>query len=326
VCVCVCMRVYASLTQTQVLSGCLDELFAKTGLKPHQIDILIVNCSLFNPTPSLAAMMINKYKMRSNIRSFNLSGMGCSAGVIAIDLAKDLLHAHKNSIAVVLSTENITQNWYLGNEKKMLVQNCLFRVGGAGIVLTNKSNMHAKYNLLCTVRVTKAASDKSYNAVYQEEDADGRKGVTLAPSRELMEVVGDALKTNMSKLGPIVLPWTEQIKFFLNYCARRLFPHKKIAPYIPDFKTAFQHFCIHAGGRAVIDGMESNLALSPYDIEPSRATLYRYGNTSSSSIWYELNFIEKCHGVKKGDKVWQIAFGSGFKCNSAVWVAQRNIK
>lgn len=49
-----------------------------------------------------------------------------------------------------------------------------------------------------------------------------------------------------------------------------------LIPDIPDFKLAFQHFCIHAGGRAVIDGMETNLKLRPYDVEPSRATLYRY--------------------------------------------------
>ena len=30
-------------------------------------------------------------------------------------------------------------------------------------------------------------------------------------------------------------------------------------------------------------------------------------------------------GVKRGDRVWQIAFGSGFKCNSAVWRARRAI-
>jgi 3-ketoacyl-CoA synthase len=59
--------------------------------------------------------MINKYKMRSDIKSFNLSGMGCSAGVISIDLAKDLLQVHRNSLALVISTENITQNWYTGN-------------------------------------------------------------------------------------------------------------------------------------------------------------------------------------------------------------------
>jgi len=301
--------------------------FKKTNLRPRDIDILIVNCSLFNPTPSLASMVINKYRLRSNIKSFNLSGMGCSASVISIDLAKDLLQAHTNSIAVVLSTENITQNWYTGNEKPMLVQNTLFRMGGAGIVLTNKAihRYRAKYRLFCTVRVTKAGSDAAYRAIFQQEDPSNKKGVKLAPGKELMAVMGDALKTNLSTMGPMVLPWSEQIKFFLNLCARKMFPARKIPSYVPDFKLAFQHFCIHAGGRAVIDGLEQNLSLSPYDVEPSRATLYRYGNTSSSSIWYELNFIERTHHVKRGDKVWQIAIGSGFKCNSAVWVANRTI-
>jgi 3-ketoacyl-CoA synthase len=317
----------ARLEAEMVLSGCMDDLFQKTKLRPQDIDILIVNCSLFNPTPSLASMVINKYKLRSNIKSFNLSGMGCSASVIAIDLAKDLLQANRNSIAVVLSTENITQNWYTGNERPMLVQNTLFRMGGAGIVLTNKASLkyRCKYRLFCTVRVTKSAGDSAYKAIFQQEDPTGKKGVKLAPGKELLAVMGDALKTNLSTMGPMVLPWSEQIKFFMNLCMRKMFPAKKIPAYVPDFKLAFQHFCIHAGGRAVIDGLEQNLSLSPKDVEPSRATLYRYGNTSSSSIWYELNFIERTHHVKKGEKVWQIAIGSGFKCNSAVWVANRSI-
>jgi 3-ketoacyl-CoA synthase len=74
-----------------VIFSAMDSLFKKTGLKPKDIDIFILNCSLFSPTPSLSAMVINKYKLRSNIRSFNLSGMGCSAGLISIDLARDLL-------------------------------------------------------------------------------------------------------------------------------------------------------------------------------------------------------------------------------------------
>jgi FAE1/Type III polyketide synthase-like protein len=56
-----------------------------------QIDILVVNCSLFNPTPSLSAMIVNHFKMRSNIITYNLGGMGCSAGVIAIGLAREQL-------------------------------------------------------------------------------------------------------------------------------------------------------------------------------------------------------------------------------------------
>lgn len=91
--------------------GALDNLFATTGVKPKDIGILIVNCSLFNPTPSLSAMIINKYKMHGNIKSFNLGGMGCSASMISIGLAHDLLQVHCNAYAVVVSTENITQNW-----------------------------------------------------------------------------------------------------------------------------------------------------------------------------------------------------------------------
>lgn len=40
---------------------------------------------------------------------------------------------------------------------------------------------------------------------------------------------------------------------------------------------------------------------------------------------YVLSNIESKQGVRKGDRIWQIAFGSGFKCNSAVWRAMRSI-
>ncbi|KAK1372272.1 hypothetical protein POM88_028465 [Heracleum sosnowskyi] len=113
----------------------IDSLLQKTGLKPKDIDILIVNCSMFSPTPSLSAMIVNKYKLRSNIRSFNLSGMGCSAGLISIDLARDLLQTHSNSNAHVVSTEIITPNYYQGKERAMLLTNYL-RMGGAALLLS----------------------------------------------------------------------------------------------------------------------------------------------------------------------------------------------
>jgi len=92
----------------------------------------------------------------------------------------------------------------------------------------------------------------------------------------------------------------------------------RVPNYTPNFKTCITHWCIHAGGRAVIDAMQSNLSLSEFDVEPSRRTLERFGNTSSSSVWYELAFIESTKRIKPGQQIFQIAFGSGFKCNSAV--------
>ncbi|KAK3009757.1 hypothetical protein RJ639_014275 [Escallonia herrerae] len=309
----------------QVMFGALDNLFLNTAIKPKDIGILVVNCSLFNPTPSLSAMIVNKYKLRGNIRSFNLGGMGCSAGVIAIDLAKDMLQVHRNTYAVVVSTENITQNWYFGNQKAMLIPNCLFRVGGSALLLSNKSvdRKRAKYKLVHVVRTHRGADDKAFRCVYQEQDDAGKTGVSL--SKELMAIAGGALKTNITTLGPLVLPISEQLLFFATLVVKKFFsPH--IKPYIPDFKLAFEHFCIHAGGRAVIDELEKNLQLLPIHVEASRMTLHRFGNTSSSSIWYELAYIEAKGRMRKGNRVWQIAFGSGFKCNSAVWEALRNVK
>ncbi|KMT00437.1 hypothetical protein BVRB_9g217390 [Beta vulgaris subsp. vulgaris] len=309
----------------QVMFSALENLLSHTGIKTKDIGILVVNCSLFNPTPSLSAMIVNKFKLRGNIKSFNLGGMGCSAGVIAIDLAKDMLQVHRNTYAVVVSTENITQNWYFGNKKSMLIPNCLFRVGGSVVLLSNKSidRARAKYRLVHVVRTHRGADDKAFKCVYQEQDDVGKTGVSL--SKDLMAIAGDALKTNITTLGPLVLPISEQLLFFFTLVVRKFF-NVKVKPYIPDFKLAFEHFCIHAGGRAVIDELEKNLELSSVHVEASRMTLHRFGNTSSSSIWYELGYIEAKGRMKKGHRVWQIAFGSGFKCNSAVWQALRNVK
>lgn len=97
-------------------------------------------------------------------------------------------------------------------------------------------------------------------------------------------------------------------------------------PYIPDYKLAFEHFCIHAASKTVVNELQRNLGLSDTNMEASRATLHRFGNTSSSSIWYELAYLEAKGRVKRGDRVWQLTFGSGFKCNSAVWKCVRHIK
>jgi hypothetical protein len=141
----------------------IRDLLNKTGVQPRQIKVVIVNCSLFNPTPSLSATIMNHFKMSSNTINYNLSGMGCSggcslargcragkgargstaapatapphsprrpkptppqpstplppphpAGVIAVDMARQMLQLYSDSYALVVSTENITQNRWAG--------------------------------------------------------------------------------------------------------------------------------------------------------------------------------------------------------------------
>ena len=43
-----------------------------------------------------------------------------------------------NKRMLVVASENITHNQYMGNNRSMLVSNCLFRVGGAAVLLSNR--------------------------------------------------------------------------------------------------------------------------------------------------------------------------------------------
>uniref|UniRef100_A0A452ZW00 3-ketoacyl-CoA synthase n=1 Tax=Aegilops tauschii subsp. strangulata TaxID=200361 RepID=A0A452ZW00_AEGTS len=265
-----------------VVFSAIDDLLAKTNVSGEDIDILVVNCSLFAPTPSFADMVVSRYKLREDVRSVHLAGMGCSAGLISA----------------------------------MLLPNCLFRIGGAAVLLSTNSR-NARFRLARVVRTLTGAKDGAYRCVYQEEDDRGNVGVNL--SKDLIVTAGDALRANITAIGPLVLPASEQLLFALSYVARKVVGSSRIRPYIPDFRTAFEHFCIHAGGRAVIDELQRSLRLSDEQVEASRMTLHRFGNTSSSSVWYELAYIEAKGRMRKGDRVWMIGFGSGFKCNSAAW-------
>lgn len=273
-----------------VFKNVLNDLFSMTKLKPTDIDILIVNCSLFCPTPSLSSMIINMFQMRENVKNYSLGGMGCSAGLISIDLAKDLLKVYPNSRCLVVSTENITQNWYLGNEKGMLMSNTLFRMGGAAILLSNRKDDYckSKFRILDTVRVHRGKDQTSYESVFQEEDSTGIVGVRL--SKELINVAGQAIRKNLTQLltrNLRLIPFKDILIYFGTEVARKF--NRSIKPYQPPFTNIFQHFCIHAGGRGVLDEIGKDLKLGD-KIIPSRAALYRFGNTSSAS-WFVLFFI-----------------------------------
>ena len=96
-------------------------------------------------------------------------------------------------------------------------------------------------------------------------------------------------------------------------------------PHVPNVKRAVDHFFPHVGARPVQDEVRRILGMSERQMEASRMTLYRFGNTSSSSVWYELAYGEAKGWIRRDDRVWQIAYGSGFKCCSVFWKAIRTV-
>ena len=128
---------------------------------------------------------------------------------------------------------------------------------------------------------------------------------------------------NLRTLAPLILPVSELARFAVQLMYKKLLPRSKQSkssegPKI-NFKTGVDHFCLHPGGTAVIEAVKRSLGLDDSDVEPARMTLHRWGNTSASSLWYVMSYMEAKGKLRRGDRVLMVTFGSGFKCNSCMW-------
>nr|KJB73756.1 hypothetical protein B456_011G249100 [Gossypium raimondii] len=207
----------------EIMFSTLDNLFEKTGVYPSEIDILVINISLFSPAPSLTSRIINRYKM------------------VAIDLVKQLFKTYKNQFAIVVSTESIARH-------------CIIKA------------------------VTKAFTE------------------------------------NSKLLLPKILPVSELLRYAISTLGKK----STEVSFDLNLKSEVDYFCFHPGGKALIDRLGKSLGLSEYDLEPTRMTLYRFGNTSASGLWYILSYMEAKKRLKKGDKILVEVMKDGLE-DTRVW-------
>ncbi|KAG9457124.1 hypothetical protein H6P81_001632 [Aristolochia fimbriata] len=311
----------------------MDSLLAKTHLSPLHIDVLIVNCSGFGPSPSLTSMIVHRYKMRDDVKTFNLSGMGCSAGGIGIDLARNILQnrgRNKCSYAVVLSGEILSTGWYSGKDRRKLLLNCLFRMGSSAVLVTNrdegpKQSSNYKYKISRVFRTNRSFDDKAYLCGFRSEDDEGITGFSI--ERTWPEAAAETLRANVSVLAGSLLPHSEIAKYALSLIRKKLFINPSAeAVYVPSFSSVIQHYCIPVSGLPVIKRLGKGLKLRREEMEPAAMSLHRFGNQSAASMWYEMAYMEAKGKVKKGDRIWQLWIGTGTKCCSIIWECLRDME
>jgi 3-ketoacyl-CoA synthase len=295
----------------ELMYPCIDKLLKRNNLKPEDIDILVVNCSFFYPMPSVSSMIINHYKMREDILSYNLSAMACSASLISLDLVNRIIKGSNKKIALIVSCDHLSENRYLGDDKSMVIQNALFREGGSAMLITNYNN-NCLMKLETLKRVHGASlNDETYRLIYDKTDDKGIKSLSL--SKNIVSLSGEIVIRSLKKLTSYFYVLFQQ-NSYIKYDG-----HKYI-----DFKCYVNHFNIHVGGKAILNTMQKILDLTDEHMKPSKTVLYEKGNVLTSSIWYQLDYLRKNKKLKKNEKVLQVAFGAGFKSVCCIWKILRS--
>jgi 3-ketoacyl-CoA synthase len=307
-----------------VLTGVVSDLLDKTGLKPTEIDILVTNCSIYCPTPSLASLLVNTFKMREDVEAYHLGGMGCATGVVGLSLVRDLLQAHPGKRAVFVSSEIVTHAFYPGLQKHALVANALFRMGGAAALLSSNpaDRRTAKYQLLHAVRVHTGASDRAYECMHWGPDDKGINGMHL--TKDLPSEAARALEKAVRAITPKIMTWGQYAEAATALVQKHVLG-QDVPDYVPDYTRCADKFLLHAGGYAILRGIQSGLRLPAAAMMPSFASLSEFGNTSSASTWYTWAYVESCESVAKGERVLQIGVGGGMKSGVGYWRALRDI-
>ena len=74
------------------------------------------------------------------------------------------LQNNRNMRIIIAGTENTLWNLYKGNQRSMLITNCIFRLGGVALLLSNHTadRSMAKYRLTHMVRTHLGAEDEAY--------------------------------------------------------------------------------------------------------------------------------------------------------------------
>lgn len=287
-------------TALSLMTDAAGGLLRQTGLVGRDFDFLIVNYMAGKTLPSLASRLANKLELRSDVVTYNLGDMGCSAGVISLDLAARLLRGERRARrALVVSLEPVSNLFEHQPDSGAIVGNTLFGEGCAAVAVSSFREP-ALWVFVRSARALKS-DDEGLEAI---KLTSGRTGPMIQLSKEIPSVAGEAIRQNLKRLVPTLLTPAEKAAFLAT---------RKV----PRWQRHVDHWAVHPGGVQVLKALQKNMKLADADFGPSFRVFEERSNMSSPSCYYALENVERS-GPRPGETCLMMSFGSGFKVNTVL--------
>ncbi|MFI1970718.1 type III polyketide synthase [Streptomyces cinnamoneus] len=241
----------------------LQESLKNAGLDLSGLGYLCCVTTTGFLTPGLSALLIRELGIDPACHRVDVVGMGCNAGLNALNATAAWSAAHPGRLAVMLCAEACSAAYVIDDSMRTAVVNSLFGDGAAAVALLTPDDEDAPPTAAGGAggpRVLSFASHLITDAVdamrFDWDDRQGRFSFFLDP--EIPYVVGAHAERVVDRL--------------LSDAGLR--------------RGDVAHWLVHSGGKKVIDAVRVNLGLTRHDVRHTTGVLRDYGNLSSGSFLF----------------------------------------
>jgi alkylresorcinol/alkylpyrone synthase len=271
--------------------GAIDEALDHAGMSRHDLDALFVVSITGIASPSLDARLINRMRLRPNIKRTPIFGIGCAGGAIGLSRASDYTLAYPEHTAAILAVELCSLT--LQSDDLSTANQIAAGLFGDGAVAAVVVGSHAAANHpSIPSRASAIAGPRvlDCNSVFYPDSEDvmgwdiSENGFKIVLSPRLPEVIRDNLAGDVDA-------------FLGNHQLSRA-----------DIGT----WVIHTGGPKVLEAIQDTLQLRDRDLERSWDCLRRFGNLSSASVLLVLEDVLTNHRPAPETYGVLLAMGPGF--------------
>jgi alkylresorcinol/alkylpyrone synthase len=266
---------------TQAITRALDA----AGIPPTAIDNLLVVTSTGIASPSLDAYLINCLGLRRDVRRTPIWGLGCAAGVAGLARAAELARAYPRSITLLVAVEISSLTFQFGDRsKKNFIAVSLFGDGAAAALIAGDQREETGIELLDAMSTT-------------WPDSLDVMGWHLVDSG--LDVVFGAHIPRY-----VVERFRPEVETFLS---RHRLTFTNIAEWV-----------LHPGGAKVIQAYAKALGLDATLLDATRAVMRQYGNMSSPTALFVLDYVQRQHCPPRGAIGLMAALGPGFSAEQVL--------
>jgi polyketide synthase Type III len=264
-------------------AGALRASLADAGITLSSIDYLCCVTSTGFLTPGLTALLIRELGIDPGCHRVDVVGMGCNAGLNALNATAAWAKANPGRVAVMVCAEACSAAYVMDSTMRTAVVNSLFGDGAAAIVLMAPAG--GDQPALGGPRILSFASHIITDALdamrYDWDDEQHKFSFFLDP--EIPYVVGAHAELVVDRL--------------LSGAGLR--------------RGAVKHWLVHSGGKKVIDAVRVNLGLTRHDVRHTTGVLRDYGNLSSGSFLFSYERLLREQVVAPGDYGVLMTMGPG---------------